>query len=260
MIAALLDAAARHRRAVVIGGVVAAVALAWMTVSAPRRIWIAALAWLVVVLLQVVTDRRERPARFVVRPERRTFSPPAYGAPALRVVAQLLWLGSFVHQLQEPGALPWGIGIGGMSVVVVGSHLWHAWDGHEVVLNPEGLHHRRLFGTLFVPWTAVAAARLTSRRARPPVTSVVPPGAFHPAEDVRDRDRPAAVRLRYAQPGLVLRRGVIRDRGRLDLEEIDPGYLAEVINFYVAHPGHRAGIGTVEGHRTLQQALGRSGA
>lgn len=83
-------------------------------------------------------------------------------------------------------------------------------------LRPDGIHDRQPFGSLFVPWEALAAAEPHGR---------------------------TQLTLHCRQPHLVRRRG-LRPLTTKTPSGSDAGYLARVIHEYVTHADHRPAIGT----------------
>jgi hypothetical protein len=120
----------------------------------------------------------------------------------------------------------------GVLVVVSAVYTVALWRGVlGVQLRPDGLVARGPFGTLTVPWDALA------------------PGYPLPA-------RPAATGLTvaYARPELVGRRGLIR-RQRIPVDHVDPLFLGSAIAYYVSHPQHRPAIGTEAEYERLRHTL-----
>ena len=91
------------------------------------------------------------------------------------------------------------------------------WRGKGIELRPDGLRDREALGTLVVPL----------------------PGSA---------DRRHTLRVRYAHPDLVRRRGLVTSRKRLSTSTIDPHLAAQLIRYYTTHPEHRSAIGTHAEH------------
>ncbi|MCW3820673.1 hypothetical protein ONA91_40235 [Micromonospora sp. DR5-3] len=106
-----------------------------------------------------------------------------------------------------------------------------AWRGLGVQLRQDGVHVRYVLGFLIVPWEAM------------------PAGHTH-----RPADQPPTLRLGYARPELVQRRGRA-PAGTLPTDSIDAQFLADAIRHYALHPEHRAAIGTEREHQRLHEAL-----
>jgi hypothetical protein len=142
-------------------------------------------------------------------------------------------------------------------VVAIVVFVTHAWRGYEVSLRPDGLYDRRVFGTLVVPWDAIRAAYPQVRPGRP-TTIVIPPGAYAAHETNPPRERRGELRLDYAYPDLIRRKGLPGKVTQLNTTQVDTRFLAAAISFYAQHPEHRTGVGTEDGYRCLQRALAES--
>jgi hypothetical protein len=99
-----------------------------------------------------------------------------------------------------------------------------------VQLGPDSVVSRGPFGTLTVPWDALA----------PGYPLPAPPAATH-------------LTVEYARPELVHRRGLIR-RGRIRVDDVDPMFLAAAVAFYAANAQRRPAIGTHEEYHRLIRA------
>jgi hypothetical protein len=86
-----------------------------------------------------------------------------------------------------------------------------------VFLGPAGVLDRQPFGSIFVPWAAVPAAKPTS----------------------------SGIKLRVAHPELIVRRGF--RPGTTIRTGADRGFTAWAINLYAARPDYRQAIGTNDG-------------
>jgi hypothetical protein len=86
-----------------------------------------------------------------------------------------------------------------------------------VFLGPDGVLDRQPFGSIFVPWEAVPAAKPTS----------------------------SGIKLRVVHPELVVRRGF--RPGTTIRTGADRGFTAWAINLYAARPDYRQAIGTNDG-------------
>ncbi|MFI2650651.1 hypothetical protein [Micromonospora fulviviridis] len=117
-------------------------------------------------------------------------------------------------------------------LVLVALLLVEAWQGHGVQLRPHGIRQSWVLGSLTVPWEALPAAQ-------------VPPRA----------DRPSRLRMAFAKPLLVRRRGIPWSRNALRTDNVDAGFLAAAIRHYVCHPEHRAAIGSQAEYRRLLAEL-----
>jgi hypothetical protein len=260
MISTIRGGVARHRRAILLGGVLLAAAEATLIALAPETdaTWFAFLGVMVVLLLlSVVGFGRVRPAAFIMRAAPPAFIPPARPGTLFSALAALTWagwgIGSALHSVRIDHHWPLSVYVVALYPVVMVLVVHQAWHGYDVSVRPDGLYDRRGLGTLVVPWDAEPAARLGRRPDGPPAELVFPPGAY-PAEHAKS-NRPETLRLEYRRPELVRRRGLVLRTTRLFTDDLDAQFLANVIGFYAAHPEHRAGIGTEGGHRRLQQAL-----
>lgn len=105
-------------------------------------------------------------------------------------------------------------------VLLVALAFTRAWHGLGTQLLPHGLRASFPFGSFTVPWEALR----------------VP----HPTQPANA----STVRLHYARPQLVRRRGVPLTRRTLLAGSTDARILASAIDHYAAHPEHRKLIGT----------------
>ncbi|MDI6105730.1 hypothetical protein QLQ12_44850 [Actinoplanes sp. NEAU-A12] len=261
MIARMLDATARHRRPILLGGVVVAVIEATLTTLNPFSD--VRLTWLIVVpvLLLVLAGksfRQARPTAFVVRPDLTAFVAPAAAGPVCTALCFLLIaadrVGQVAASVRTDGVSSFDIGTVALQVIVSSLLYVQAWVGFDISLRPDGLYDRRAVGTVFVPWQATPAAHV-ARRADGTKTVVIPPGVI-PVQDANAASgRPTEVRMLYGRPELVRTGGLTRNANRITPHHVDASFLAAAIAFYASHPDDRAGIGTVHGLRHLQQAL-----
>jgi hypothetical protein len=261
MITRLVNATARHRHAILLAGVALAAAYATLTalllpVSVTLVIFVTVTVPLLV--LAVVATRRTGHAAFVVRPDLPAFTAPTHAGPVYLALGVMAMagdrIGTTVRNIHA-GDWLWievlGAGVYLLSIIVAVRPAWH---GYDVYLRPDGLYDRRSLGTLIVPWEAVSTAELHRRPGRA-TTIVVPPGAFAAHDTDATRDRPGEVRLTYAQPRLVRRRGLTGTAQRITTFHVDERFLAAAIGFYAQHAEYRAAIGTDDGYRRLRQAL-----
>ncbi|MFG3699490.1 hypothetical protein ACGF5C_16430 [Micromonospora sp. NPDC047620] len=126
--------------------------------------------------------------------------------------------------------------IAGPLAVVMAVALWRRVP--EVALTPAGITAGDPLRHVHVPWEALD-----------PAAPVRPP-------------RAGSLQLPVRSPGLVRRGGIIRRR-QVGVENWDldvaPGLLAAAVTHYVAHPEHRAAIGTPEEYARLRRVLGGGG-
>jgi hypothetical protein len=260
MITAIARATARHRHAILLGGILLAAVEAALTAQAPlseATVFAPIVVVLALLLLDGALARRARPTVFAMRSDPPAFTTPPRAGPVYSALAALAFSGRGIGSALASVRVdhPWSLN-GFMIVaylVVLVLVVSQAWQGYDVSLRPDGLYDRRGLGTLVVPWDSGPAARLVRRPDPPPATISFPPGAF-PAKYAKD-NRPEALRLEYRHPELVRRRGLVLRTKRLFTDHLDAQFLVDVIGFYAAHPEHRAGIGTESGHLRLQEAL-----
>ncbi|WDZ86663.1 hypothetical protein [Micromonospora cathayae] len=146
-------------------------------------------------------------------------------------------------------------------MVVLAVDLWRRVP--LIALTPDGITSGGPRAEVFVPWSALAAGQPGEATAPSP-TLLLPLSHPQTAEL-------STLALPLARPELVRRRGR-RWRGRsrwwrgrphetLVLHEVDaaPEFLAVAVRYYLDHPEHRAGLGTVEEFARLPRALGGHG-
>ncbi|MET7970872.1 hypothetical protein [Micromonospora sp. NPDC005305] len=121
-------------------------------------------------------------------------------------------------------------------LVLVALLVVEAWRGHGVQLRPHGIRQSSVLGSLTVPWKALPAARVRPRA-----------------------DRPSVLRMAFAKPLLVRRRGIPWSRNALRTDNVDTGFLATAIRHYVCHPEHRPAIGSEADGRLLVELANRDG-
>lgn len=133
---------------------------------------------------------------------------------------------------------PW---TGGIFAVAGLSALWvlaltvlarAVWVGFGVRLRPDGVVDRRLVGSLFVPWEALAAE--------------IPPMSA----------RRSQVVLAYRDPRLVQSFGIGKSGNVITAGNVDNRFLARAIQEYVRHPEYRSAIGTPAELHRLHAAAG----
>jgi hypothetical protein len=248
MIARLSAGTVRHRRVLLGVSVLVAVAAGTAFVLAPQfdvAIGAAVFAVMIVgTVVGVVTGRgadRRPPAAFVVRGN--AFATPRSGAVVDFVVGLIafagLGAGIAVTEIRSGAPVAGPVlaltaGAVVVAAVVVGSGRG-LWRGVGLSLHPDGLRADKVGGTLTVPWQALAARQ--------------------PVPDADARYGP--LRLAYERPNLVTATGRIWQRREMSHEGgIDADFLAGAVQHYVAHPEHRAAIGTVPEHDRLRSVLG----
>jgi hypothetical protein len=244
------------RRAVVVGAVVVALSVAWFeaTYESDDGVWVSfavhlgpSVALLVaIILLMIVQFRRwSASVAFVVDAGNHVFrtrlAATALWWPAVLTVALTAIFWSFAPTTWEPGSDPeWQVGVvevamtaflGLASAAVMGVSLYGLWSGRpSVELNRDGVRVRAPFGYLAVPWDGL-----------------------RPGYPLRPSGWTGTLSLTVAQPNLARRRGIaVIPFYFLD---IHPWFLADAIRYYVAHPEHRAAIGTDDEHDRLRHLL-----
>lgn len=233
-------AVSRWRLPILIAGLLLAVGLGVLGESSDAAIWGpafggsfgVALAWMA---LSLLATYRYHPAVLLARPRVPAFAPrpsPAWVFTSLF----LLQLGGFslADNVQDVrnGEELWALTVAptGLWIALMIFHGYLSWRGTGVELRPDGVYDRQPLGSLFVPWDALV-------RAYPAV-----------AENAQH------VALYYERPGLIRRRG-LRPGPNLPAVGVDAGFLARAIGEYVAHPEHRAAIGTEAELRRLSAAI-----
>ncbi|MBQ1012918.1 hypothetical protein KBX53_18545 [Micromonospora sp. M51] len=234
MIDRLSAATVRHRHVVLALGLV----LACVNAAAPgstvgtRVLLLLSLAALVLsVFLMGV-----RPAYFVVRPQVPAFATPG---PAWMVFFALgylgpasLCLGALIRSTSEGTLSTFDLVFNLLWLLLAALVITRAWRGHGVRLHPSGVRQTWPLGSLTVPWEAMLAPQV------PPATDSRP-----------------WLPMRITAPELVRGRGIPRSRRALRTDVVDPGFLASAIGHYVAHPEHRAAIGSHAEYERLRAEL-----
>ncbi|MET7399055.1 hypothetical protein ABZS66_36805 [Dactylosporangium sp. NPDC005572] len=254
MLATIFAGTARHPRLVMSGtAAVAAGSVGAQLLTSPEsgvRHAIPALLSLVVLAsstLAVAAWVRPRPAAFAVDARNSAFRTlPSPGHVYNAATSALISAAQVAMQLIRPDAEQdpafdrpsWHLLTGvldGLSVVLVALSIvliLAVWRGIDVQLRPEGLVSRDPFGTLTVPWEALAADSLP--RTGPTSTSLL---------------------LTYARPDLVRRRGLPFSRRRIRTDTVNALFLVDAVHHYLASPQHRQSIGTAAGYDALLGAL-----
>lgn len=240
----------RVRRAIVVGAGVVALLAAWFeaTYESDDGFWVGFAVRLsplsAMILLAIMQFRRpSATVAFVVDTGDQVFrtrlAAMALWWPAVATVALTATFWSFAPTTWEPGSDPeWQLGVievattaflGLASAAVMGVYLYGIWSGRPVVeLNRNGVRVLAPFGSLVVPWDGL-----------------------RPGNPLRPSSRTFS--LTVAQPKLARRRGI--NILPLYFLDIHPSFLADAIRYYVAHPEHRAAIGTAEEHDRLRHLL-----
>ncbi|WP_158073959.1 hypothetical protein [Micromonospora sp. CB01531] len=239
MIGKLSTATVRHRSVVLILGLLVAGMNAAAVGFAPSlgQVLFFPLVFLALtVLVLAIIGIGIRPAYFVVLPQMPAFATPA---PAWKVFLALGFLGpasasigALVRSTRAGIASTSDVVLGIPWLVLVALLFVEAWRGHGAQLSPHGIRQSWVLGSLTVPWEALPAAQ-------------VRPGA----------DRPSRLRMDFAKPQMVRRRGVPWSRNALRTDNVDARFLAAAIRHYVCHPEHRAAIGSQAEYRRLLAEL-----
>jgi hypothetical protein len=238
--------ARRHRVVIAIaavvmaGGVtVGAVAPAYSAVTLLMMVGLfPVVAW----SLAIVNADLRRPAAFVVDSRTGSFgAPPDPDAVLLAIATMSLSAALIVCQLPglHPNRRPLLAAVDWLgSLVWAAPAAWLAirvWRGVGVQLRPKGLVVREAFGTLIVPWEALA------------------PGLPLPVPSGQD-----PVCLTFSRPELVRRRGRFPPDGLLPASNVDMRFLAQAVRYYATNPQHRPTIGTQAGYEHLIRAMADS--
>ncbi|MET7376491.1 hypothetical protein [Micromonospora arida] len=181
-----------------------------------------------------------RPAYFVVQPQIPAFATPG---PAWTVLFALGYLGpvsarinALVRSTREGTLSTFDVVFDVLWMVLAALLVAWAWRGHGVRLHPSGVRQTWALGSLTVPWEALLAPQ-------------IPPAG----------NRRPWLPMRITEPRLVRRYGIPPSRGALRTDIVDANFLAAVIGHYVAHPEHRAAIGSQAEYERLRAALPRRG-
>ncbi|MGW3859460.1 hypothetical protein [Micromonospora arida] len=240
MIDKLAAATVRHRHVVLTLGLllvgVNAAAPEPASVVGQRLLIISSLAALVLAIVVMGV----RPACFVVQPQIPAFATPG---PAWTVFFAVGYLGpvstrinALVRSTREGTLSTFDLVFDVLWMVLAALLVAWAWRGHGVRLHPSGVRQTWALGSLTVPWEALLAPQ-------------IPPAG----------NRRPWLPMRITEPRLVRRYGIPPSRGALRTDIVDVGFLAAVIGHYVAHPEHRAAIGSQAEYERLRAALTRRG-
>ncbi|MEU5961472.1 hypothetical protein ABZ777_09720 [Micromonospora parva] len=236
MIEKLSAATVRHRHVVLTLGLllVGVNAAAPESASAVGQRLLFLLSLTALVLAAVVMG--VRPASFVVQPQIPAFATPG---PAWTVFFALGYLGpasahigALLRASRQGTLSTFDVVLGVLWVLLAALMVTWAWRGHGVRLHPSGVRQTWPLGSLTVPWEAMLAPQV------PPVNN-----------------RRPWLPMRITEPELVRGRGIPRSRRALRTDVVDPGFLASAIGHYVAHPEHRAAIGSHAEYERLRVEL-----
>ncbi|MFD6677878.1 hypothetical protein [Micromonospora parva] len=236
MIDKLSAATVRHRHVLLAFGLLLVAVNAATTGSAAtvgqRLLFLLSMAALVLAIVVMGV----RPAYFVVQPQIPAFATPG---PAWTVFFALGYLGpasarvgALVRSTREGTLSSFDVIFDVLWVVLAALVVVWAWRGHGVRLHPSGVRQTWALGSLTVPWDALLAPQIPSAA-----------------------DRRQWLPMRITDPHLVQRRGIPRSRGALRTDTVDAAFLAAAIGHYVAHPEHRAAIGSHTEYERLRAEL-----
>jgi hypothetical protein len=189
----------------------------------------------VLLLLAVVSLAWRRPRNLVVRPHVPAFSTPSQPSYVFMALAFLIMAtGQVGTVIRDWGTEPFLSEqlpnlIYGLLVVLF---VTNAWRDRGVQLRPDGVRQAGVTGWLVIPWDAV------------PTVPALPPAPHA-----------NTVPLTFERPELVRRSGLHVLRRKLQTQDIEPWLLTAAISYYVAHPEHRAAIGSREEYARLRAEL-----
>lgn len=249
MFSAIFDGVGRHPRSVISGMVVVAAGFAGLQqLAAPgtdTRYAIPALLSLLAVVscvLALVAMVRPRPAAFVVDVQAAAFRPVSQPGHVFSAASNVLLSATMVTSRVvapdwdgDPGWDRMSRTLDVLAVIQVALAallVAAAWRGSGVWLRPEGLMQRNPLGSATVPWDALSPSSL------PPTT----PSAL-------------SLRLVYARPELVRRRGLEISRRRIRTDTVNALFLVHTLHYYLTHPEQRQAIGTEPGYANLLRVL-----
>jgi hypothetical protein len=243
-------------RAIAVGAGVVALAAGWAeaTYEPDHGLWfgfgvrVAPSAVLLVAIINLAILQLRRSSTtvaFVVDAGNHVFRTRPVAAaiwwPAIIAIVFSANFGSFASTTGEPGSDPeWQLAVvevagtaflGLLTTATMSIWLYSLWSGRPAVeLTPVGVRVLAPLGSLAVPWEGLA-----------------------PGYPLQPKRRADTLTLTVAQENLARRRGIaMLALGWLD---IHPWFLADAIRYYVAHPEHRAAIGTAEEHDRLRHLL-----
>ncbi|GIF21472.1 membrane protein implicated in regulation of membrane protease activity [Actinoplanes tereljensis] len=229
---------ARGRHAFLLAALGLAVVLS-VVADRGSRSWVVAFGALTVLTvslygLSVVAILLYHPRRLLVRPSLRAFDTPLNPNRTLHAGAfTFLGAGLLVQRAgdQDRSGELWQFGVvASIALAVLTVVIWYlGWRWHGVRLTPDGLIDRQPFGSVFVPWAALAADE--------PAVSI-------------GRNQ---IALYFEHPELVVKHGYRPGSSHFLTAGADADLLAGVIAGYVAEPERRAAIGT---EAELRSALG----
>jgi hypothetical protein len=256
MLATIFTGTVRYRRQILATAVVLAASVLWLrSVTEPRSdggfalTMFLSFAGMAAAVLALIALRWPRPAGLAVDPRRLAFR-ALPTATYVYFTITLIFLSA--TEIGSAGFLRSEMGQGphsyasdllgvfffaliGLMVGLSAMYVLLEWRDTGVELRPDGLIDRTPFGTLTVPWEALA------------------PGYPQPGPG-------KSLVLTYARPELVRRRHFVFSRRRLAAYgvNVDPLFLSAVIAYYLAYPQYRPAIGTQAEYDRLLHVMSRS--
>lgn len=223
-----LDGVARRRVPVLAGALLVAVALGLLLESDAIRddLWLTtALRTLPVIAIfvcAIYSARTHHPARLIARPDVPAFDVPVDPGKVLTAAGFALYTVPFlVGLVSDPGDVWIAVIFMPLIAAPLAANAKVALARSGVRLTPDGIEDRGVFGTLFVPWDALAVPR-----------AALPRGTQH-------------VVLHLARPDLVRKRGYRPDGPRLlPAMGVNTEFLARAIHEYANRPDLRPTIGS----------------
>ncbi|MEU8261449.1 hypothetical protein AB0C02_12620 [Micromonospora sp. NPDC048999] len=232
--------AVRYRRAIfvlAVLGLAAVVVVGTLSPTEPTGLILgmfAAMVVLLVVLVLVVrVARRAVPTGLEVtggafRSPRPTFF-LGLALPHLCAIAVFVLAGSWTARHEHAANPGWLLMVALIAAPIV-LYLPGLWRGVGVILTPHGIRSDGYFGTLTIPWDALADV-----------------------QPLQPADARGEVRLTYNHPELLRRTGLLPPRDRIYFEGTDRDLIVDAVAHYAAHPAARSTIGSHTGYEDLQQ-------
>ncbi|MGC9667195.1 hypothetical protein ACNTMW_11650 [Planosporangium sp. 12N6] len=253
MLSTIAAGTVRRQRLILGVGIGLAVACPWIGLAMPPMSLIGSVFMVLPLVLgmassvlALVFTQWSRPWMFAVDTRARAFRTMSGTRNVYLAVGLVLLLASQVAMAldsagrdpslddPEPRVMAWMSAVSiGLSAIAATGWVVGVWRGAlDVRLRPDGLVCGELFGSLTVPWEALAPGypRLRSLSA-------------------------GWLTLTYTRPELVRRRGLTFGRRWISADAVDPRFLGAAIAYYVAYPRCRAAIGTQAEHDRLVRAL-----
>ena len=236
MIATLDTLLVRHRRGILVYGLVLGVALMVLAALGVPGIGIGLLVTVaVLVTAAVAVEGNDRSDMMAISP--RAFGTPLAGTPVVGALAHIALVAAcFALGVREAGVrAPWLTLLAALAAPAL-RFGYGAWHGRGVTVTPDGLRVAKMSGSVVVAWQALAAEQ--------------------PAQDP-DAATNGTIVLAYARPELVTTTGWPVSADRIGFSRTGRDFLAATIRYYLAHPEDRRVIGTAAGYRRLHKNIGR---